>query len=345
MTFPDHVPPNAPPSAPPSWRGKLTDSGLSHLVAIAVGVAYGIATQIAARLDDTKHALGVMSAGYVFVLPGVVGFLTTMIASRRRPISLFAALLGSWSSVILCLVVALFAGWEGSICLLLAMPVYLTIGSMGALSAWLWRRLAAPPRMQMFAYSFAMMLPLGSAALESRFDSPVSLRVVPSSIDIAAAPEAVWPLVVRVAPITEPITGVFYRLGFPKPIEAILDREEVGGVRAARFAGNLVFVETVTDFDVAKRLGFSIKADPKSTPLTTLDPHVTVGGDYFDVLYGQYDLERLPNGHTRLHLLSRFRVSTQFNAYAGWWGEFLMSDIQSSILDVLKRRAELASNF
>ena len=119
-------------------------------------------------------------------------------------------------------------------------------------------------------------------------------------------------------------------------------REGVGGVRQASFAGGVVFVETVTVWEPGERLEFSIAADPNSIPMRTLDQHVTVGGEFFDVLEGRYRIERLsdPSGsRVRLHLASRHRVSTRFNVYARLWTDFVMSDIQRSILQVVADRA------
>lgn len=319
---------------------RLSDSFHAHLVALLVGVTYGLVAQVLARLDETKTVLGVMSVGYVFVLPAAIGFITVLVSARRQPISFWRAVLTTVSAVLLCLLAALFSGLEGFICLFLALPVYLPLGAFGGVAGWWWTRRRHPRSKQVLAYSLAMMLPLGSSAIEQQFESPLSIHLVETHIDIAAPVSDVWPLVVQVKAITEPISGVFYRLGFPKPLEAVLEQQEVGGVRLAKFAGDLTFVETITAFDPERRLSFSIKADPNKTPDTTLDPHVTVGGEYFDVLMGEYTLVPLSDSQTRLELRSRFRVSTKFNAYAGWWGDFLMQDIQNSILRVQKQRAE-----
>jgi hypothetical protein len=68
-----------------------------------------------------------------------------------------------------------------------------------------------------------------------------------------------------------------------------------------------------------------------------------VGGPFFDVLRGEYVLEPLPNGGTRLHLSSQHRVSTDFNWYAHLWTDAVMADLQATILHVIKDRAESAS--
>ena len=73
---------------------------------------------------------------------------------------------------------------------------------------------------------------------------------------------------------------------------------------------------------------------------TTLDPHVTIGGPYFDVLQGTYRLEPLADGGTRLWLESRLRVSTHFNLYSGPWADAIMRSVQETILVVERRRAE-----
>jgi hypothetical protein len=58
------------------------------------------------------------------------------------------------------------------------------------------------------------------------------------------------------------------------------------------------------------------------------------------VLEGEYRLEPLAPDRVRLHLSSRHRLSTRFNAYAGWWSDLVMSDTQGAILEVVKSRAE-----
>jgi hypothetical protein len=129
-------------------------------------------------------------------------------------------------------------------------------------------------------------------------------------------------------------------MGFPRPLSAEIDREEVGGVRRARFAGGVLFLETVTDLTVDSLLSFGIRAQTDSILPSTLDEHVTIGGPYFDVLQGTYRIERIAPDAVRLHLTSRLRVSTHFNWYAGLWADAVMGSIQRNILEVEKVRAE-----
>jgi hypothetical protein len=129
-------------------------------------------------------------------------------------------------------------------------------------------------------------------------------------------------------------------LGFPRPVKAELNYLGVGAYREAVFTNGLVFHETVTHYRENEKMVFSIKADPYDIPSTTLDKHVVIGGEYFDVLNGTYELEKLGENYYRLHLYSHFKLATNFNFYASWWAKWIMKDIQQNILQVEKYRAE-----
>jgi hypothetical protein len=185
------------------------------------------------------------------------------------------------------------------------------------------------------------LLPFMLGAAEHKLPTTQDMRVVESDIIINASPQTVWTNIERV-PRIEPgeLPRTWNRtIGFPRPIEATLSSESIGGVRHATFAGNVLFIETIDEWEPDQRLGFSIHADTKEIPPGTLDEHVTVGGPYFDVLHGEYVLEPR-DGAVRLRLISRHRVSTDFNWYASLWTDAVMRDVQRSILFVIKNRCE-----
>ncbi|MDP9050832.1 MAG: hypothetical protein M3O31_08935, partial [Acidobacteriota bacterium] len=167
-------------------------------------------------------------------------------------------------------------------------------------------------------------------------------RTVSSEIRIHATPQTVWQNIERVPSIspTELRPTWTHRIGFPRPIEATLSYEGVGGVRHASFERGLLFIETVTAWVPDRRLAFTIKADTAHIPATTLDEHVTIGGHYFDVLDGEYSIEPLSNGDIVLHLTSHQRLTTDFNGYASLWTDAVMQNLQTSILGVIQHRCE-----
>ena len=161
-------------------------------------------------------------------------------------------------------------------------------------------------------------------------------------IDINAPVEKIWNNVTRVKeiPLDEDKGYLTRLLGFPRPIKAELNYEGVGAYREAIFTKGLIFHETVTKYQDNRKMVFTIKAYPHEIPSTTLDEHVVIGGNYFDVLNGTYEIQKLPNGLNRLHLYSYFKMNTTFNFYAGWWGKIIMKDIQNNILQIEKKRSE-----
>ena len=65
-----------------------------------------------------------------------------------------------------------------------------------------------------------------------------------------------------------------------------------------------------------------------------------IAGPRFSMIDDGYVIEPLDGGRSRLHLYSTYRVSTGVNAYASFWLDFLMRDIQSYILSVEQSRSE-----
>ena len=304
------------------------------LLGILCGVAYALLLRfsilLAQKLGSPIH--DVMSAAFLFIGPAVVGYLTV----RMHPSpGWWYRLFAPWIPVIAGVFTTALTGVEGMACIIMGLPILLPLATLGGLlGAWI------RPRSPVSIAAFAL-LPFVSGGIERGIPEPIALRSVESTIDIAASPQRVWATIVQVPPIApeEVPDALYLRLGFPRPIAATIDGAGVGAMRRATFAGNLVFHETVTDWQEPRLLSFRIAAQTDSIPPTTLDEHVTIGGEYFDVLQGTYLIEPTASG-VRLHLRSDLRVSTHFNPYAGQWADAIMRSIQETILAVEKERAE-----
>lgn len=246
-----------------------------------------------------------------------------------------------WASVLLTMAISLAAGWEGRICILFAAPIMLSVSLVaGFIARLVWARFGKsfPNRLS------ALALPLLLLAAEERIPNPPEVRTVQTEVMVHAPAIVVWQNIksVRLIQPTELSSGWIDRVGFPSPLAATLSRDGVGGVREATFTGGLVFTETVNRWEHDSDLRFSIHANTGSIPPSTLDEHVTIGGAFFDVLEGEYQLEPRADG-VLLHLTSRERVSTHFNSYAGVWTDSVMRAIQLQILGVIKTRCETES--
>jgi len=82
--------------------------------------------------------------------------------------------------------------------------------------------------------------------------------------------------------------------------------------------------------------------DAESFPAGALDDHVRIGGEYFDIRTCTFTLTPTAGG-TRLSLSTQYRISTHFNWYAGWIGDFVVGDFVETSLGLYARRAELAA--
>ena len=318
--------------------------------AIAIGCAAGVALGVLFRILASAHGpvpelIAVMSISFVVLAPFVIGFVAIYLAENAAPIRWWHWVLLPWLPIVICCAITMAFLIEGSICIAMYMPIAMVQASIGGvLGGYLvWRKRrrneAGPPPAVMMCVVF---LPLLFNPLEERLLGRAEIRTVENTIEIQSPPQRVWKNIERVPLIDRSeLPHAWSRdIGFPAPLEATLSHEGLGGVRHATFAGGVLFIETVDEWDAEKKLGFSIKAQTEQIPATTLDEHVRIGGPYFDMLHGEYEIERLSADRVRLHLRSQHRVSTTLNFYARLWTSAVMSDLQRSILVVIKDRCE-----
>ena len=280
-----------------------------------------------------------MSVSFLFVLPTIVGVLTVYLSSYEKAKNRYYQIVAPWLVLLLFILITLLTGIEGWACWLMIMPVFMVASSIGGIFG---GYLKKQKEARYLKVSLLILIPFLSAPIEHSIDKIPAKYQAYTYIDIEAPAEQIWDQVTRVSEISpEDDKGYLTRLlGFPRPLKAELNYEGVGAYREAIFTKGLIFHEKVKEYEDNKKMVFSIKAYPHEIPSTTLDEHVVIGGAYFDVLDGTYELESLDNGKHRLHLYSHFKMNTHFNFYAGWWARWIMKDIQNNILQVEKKRAE-----
>jgi len=309
-------------------------------IIIAIPVGYALLMRMVFGLDIVKDFIRVMSVTFLVATPFIIGFLTVGLSPRKDAIRISYAVLAPWVPIGVFFVVTLLFAIEGAACWLMILPVFLAFATLGGLFArFILFRKDKPNKLQV---SLVMLLPFVLAPFENLLPDLPARYEAYTFADIQAPPDKIWANVVRVRPIPEEADrGALTRfLGFPRPIRAELDYAGVGGSRQAIFSKGLVFKEVVLEYIDQKKMHFSITANPHDIPSTTMDKHVVIGGDYFDVLDGTYELQRLNDSVCRLNLYSHFTLRTTFNFYASWWAGWIMKDIQNNILQVIQTRCE-----
>ncbi|AYA37458.1 hypothetical protein D3Y59_10615 [Hymenobacter oligotrophus] len=311
------------------------------LLAVLAGVVYALAFRFVFNTGPFERFGGLLMLSFLIAVPFGLGILTAHYTPASRG-NAWRYVFAPWIATTLFLLTAFVAHLEGVICLIIILPLFYFVSWLGArLYAWLEKHRNNKPDDYALVSAVAL-LPFVVAFAESRFTTPDSLRRVQNVVEIAAPPAVVWRHIVRVAPISPADLGpsLVDDIGFPRPVQATLTHEGIGGVRHATFERGVEFIETVDEWIPEQKLSFGIKPNTATIPPITFDEHVIVGGRFFDVLRGTYELQPLPNGHTRLVLFSQQRLSTNLNPYAGLWTDYVMSEIQRRILLVVKRRCE-----
>jgi hypothetical protein len=316
----------------------------SLIIGILAGLGYGLFTRLAFGMDANQTIVSTLSWGFLTFMPLGVGALTVFFGPQELRTSYRYAALTPWLTSLVFLVIVSALAFEAIICLMMAAPLFAVMTSIGGVvTCWILRQVekfGKGKRQGEFVFLAAIVLaPYLITPLENQMTVEDAIRKVDNQIVINTSVETVWQNIIRVPEITpaEHHFSLFHVFGVPKPVEATLSQEGIGGVRHASFEQGLVFVETITNWRDQEMLRFTINPD---TQADLPAPFNAIGGAYFDVIDGTYVIEPVNDNQVILHLSSTHRLSTRLNAYGTIWTDFIMSDLQNYILQVIKERAE-----
>uniref|UniRef100_UPI0040490ACC hypothetical protein n=1 Tax=Fulvivirga sp. TaxID=1931237 RepID=UPI0040490ACC len=311
------------------------------LKVIGIPVVFALTLRYLFDIDEWQSLWGIMTITFFISLPYIVGVLTIYLSNIENVKSLRYRILYPWISIFAFFAITMLFSIEGWACWTMILPIFLLFSSLGGITAGYFKikKSKHPNNMHL---SVAIILPLFLSPIEKTIEEIPGFYRAYTFIDINSTSDKIWSNVTRVNTISkeEDRGSLTNFLQIPRPVKAELDYEGVGAKREAVFEGGLIFNETVLKYDHESFMSFSIAANTYEIPSTTFDEHILIGGEFFDVLEGEYKLERKENGSYRLHLTSEFKLTTTFNFYASIWGLWIMKDIQKNILKVIKKRSE-----
>lgn len=307
------------------------------IIALIVS-AYALASWLAFSSRQLEW-LQIVSISFIYTLPCSVGALVCFLGYKLDRPSQFWAYFAPALSMLLLGLCSWLLWMEALLCVVVATPVLMIMAFVGGLIMSLILKRADRGRLSM---TFFVLLPYAVSPIEQMWQAPHETRVMRNAVTIKASPQTVWDHIYQVPAIqkSELPAQWIYVIGFPRPLAAVIDRQGVGGRRHATFERDVSFFEVVTTWEPQHKLSFTIKADPDFIPHTAFDRHIIVGGRFYDVLDGTYEIEPREDGTCELHLSSTHRLSTRLNWYAGWWSEWVMDQVQGSILEVIRKRCE-----
>ena len=315
--------------------------GLRVLLALIVVVIYGLGIYALAWLPDgageDDDLMFPLISG-AFLLSAGIGSLLTVLVDPRAEKSFTQLLSYAVLTVgIICmLTVILFT--EGIVCIIMAIPIFapgIMLGIFFAATTLKWWQ-------NRYGAFMVVALPLLVLPLEIRMDWPDYQGHVSTEVIIDAAPDVVWANTVEI-PAIDPaslrFTPSHNLMFFPHPIDARLDRHGSGATRFLRWSGGIHFREHITLWDQNRRLGWTFGFDPDSIP-AEIDSHLRPDSETSKLLRGEYVLEPLADGRTRLVLTTHYEVSLPWNGYGRLWANRLLTDFHTVVLDVVKERSE-----
>lgn len=307
------------------------------------GLVYGLGARLAFKSSGLEDYLGLITIGFVVLVPLAIGALTVAFAPRKSKTSWLFGIFMPWLPCLLLAVMVAALAWEAAICILMALPIFTAMASLGGAAVTLvltrlkGRSSSVIPRA--FLLGLVVLAPYLLTPLERQFTPPSLVETVHTRITIQAKPEMVWQHLIAVPHIRpeEHRPALFRWLGLPTPVEATLSEPGQNGKRYAVYDNGLALLEPVTEWAPYRRYTFAVDLDTTSPAPPPFDQ---VGGRYFEVQQVGFHLEPEHSGGTVLHLYSRYRLSTWFNSYGRWWLELLLGDLQTYILRIIKARSE-----
>ncbi len=322
---------------------KLYNSNYAIFFSSTLALLYGLWARLTFQSpweDLWDLALGTITLGFCFGVPAAIGALTVFFAPKKYKTSWWYALFAPWIPCLVLGFVVAILSWEVWICVVMALPIFLTMSSVGGLIMALIFRSGPKPATQNTMLGLFLVLPYLITPLENQLPPPDSIRPVETQIEIQADPETVWQNVIAVPEIqpAEQHFSLFHWLGLPRPVEATLSHEGVGAIRHASFEEGLAFIETINEWEEQRSIRFTIEVERGPTPLRP--PLPQIGGKYLEVFEGGFRIEPVSADRVILHLSSQHRLSTHFNFYGGLWTDWVMRDLQNYILGVIKARSE-----
>ena len=271
----------------------------------------------------------------------MVGAITVYLAERQSRRSIVFYIFAPMLSVTLFVLGTAVLLIEGAICIAMAMPLFLLLSSLGGFVMGIVCRHFKIPAGTVQSIA---VLPLVLTLAAGQSPLPNHTQTIGQSIQITASPETVWRNILSPTNILpeEFDRGLVYHIGVPYPVEAKLLEEGVGGVRHSVWQRGVSFNEVVTSWKQYQYIAWKYQFDARSFPPGSMDDHVKIGGEYFDLIDTSYTLTPVQSG-TRLNIEIHYRVSTGFNWYSVPVAKFLLKDTAKTLLDFYKHRSESIS--
>ena len=327
---------------------KQIDAGLSRLDRLIPQTDVGsiVMGVVAANVLALPFALvaALVSSSYGFALfvgiPFSLGLISVLIYAHHEPRGLAICLGQATLSVAFaCLLLFGFA-IEGVICLAMAAPLALPLAFIGGFIGYLVQLARPGGRPAAQVYPMLMLAMPSLMAVESATLPEPPVFAVRTAVEIEADSQQVWNHVVAFSELPEPSDWLF-RLGIAYPERAEIFGRGAGAERHCVFSTGS-FVEPIEVWDEPRLLKFSVTSNPP--PMQEWTPYKDVHPPHLEGFLvsngGQFLLEPLPGGGTRLEGTTWYRHSLWPAGYWKLWSDEIIHRIHLRVLRHVQRLAK-----
>lgn len=304
------------------------------ILGVGLVVLFGIQTW----LDRTA-----LYAWSVFlVVPFVLGMCGAAVIAITSPAKRGRCLAGAVLALPFGGAFLLATGFEGLICIAMALPVALVPAVIGGLVVYHLRRRrenGAPTRAE---WGCLVALPLAMAS-EAMILPEAPMYEVSTAIEIDAPREVVWDAVIAFPPL-DPPTEWWFRAGIAAPIGASIEGEGVGAIRRCEFTTG-AFVEPIEVWDAPRELAFRVTENPP--PMAELNPfhddvHPPHLAGFLVAERGKFVLEETETGGTRLVGTTWYRHGLWPGPYWRLWSDAILHRVHRRVLEHVARTSQAA---
>lgn len=315
----------------PQNRGDAGGYLAAALSSLLVGVVYAVLVTAFA-----VYLLGDYGVWVFFGAPLVSGVTSGYLLNRKVPSTISGTLLHATLAVFVLTGMLLAIGWEGAICLAMALPILLFATCAGAV---LGREIARSRLNQTNSNERALVGALLVVPVLGTLDAQLSepsISVVETSVMIEATPDEVWQVVLAFPPIDAPEPW-YFRLGIASPKSAWIDGEGVGAVRHCVFTTG-EFVEPITAWQAPHRLAFDVSDQPE--PMFELTPYGEIHPPHLEgalrSVRGEFRIENIAAGKTRLIGRTWYQLDMGPRLYWSVWTDWILHRVHERVLNHIR---------
>jgi uncharacterized membrane protein YhaH (DUF805 family) len=275
----------------------------------------------------------------IFVgIPFFLGFGSVLIYGHHRQLRFREAAGVTLTSVFFFGLFIFILAMEGIICIAMAIPIFVPVALLGAAVGY------ALHNRQQTASLNVFMLPVlvipATGVMEHIVNPNPPLIHVTTEIIIDAPKQEVWNELVAFSHIDEPAEWLF-KTGIAYPIHAEIDGTGVGAIRKCNFTTG-PFIEPITIWDEPNVLEFGVLDQPPPMVEWTIYKELNIPhlDGYFKSVKGQFKLETLPDGKTRLLGTTWYHHNIWPSSYWTLMSDFILHRIHKRVLNHIKVEAE-----